>query len=152
LTESSWPGQQAFTESCSFLVEQEWIPENCNIVVEVFENADSLYKSPVMQAIKVSVAAESAISEGQHVNQEITGVFPNPSSDISNIHISIADKGFCTLNVYDLHGKQVRNMLQGVIAPGLYNIEIQTRTIPKGVYLLVLETSKGRSSEKLIIK
>ena len=152
LIEEFWPEQQTITQSCSFSLDSAWIPENCNIAVHVYKKADSLYKSPVMQVIQQPVIGWSDISESKPHENKIIAIFPNPAVDITNIHISLTDKGLCSLNIFDLNGNIIRPLLSGNRNPGLYNVEFQTNIIPKGTYLVVLETNTGITSEKIIIQ
>lgn len=147
----TWPYQQEFTISDTFSIHPAWIPENCNIVVNVYNKADSLYKSLVMQAIKEPLIGGSGLSDGNLKENEIIRIYPNPATNVTNIQFALLKEGICSLDIYDLKGQNIKNLLHGNRNPGLYNIELQTNEIPSGTYLLVLETSKGTTSEKLII-
>jgi hypothetical protein len=151
LIESSWPEGQEITQSYSIKIENEWILENCNVIINVFKKADSLYKSPVMQVIKEPVMGENAIADGNSMDKGIIRIFPNPARNAANIHVSLSDRGFCSLNVYDMNGQHIEHLLNGNMNPGLYNIEIETNTMLRGTYLVVLETNKGRTTKKLVI-
>lgn len=146
-----WQYQQEITHSDTFGIKQAWIAENCNIIVNVFKKADSLYKSHVMQAIKEPVIGSSAISDANPSEMDLIRILPNPVTDITNIHISISHDGICLLNIFDLNGKKIKSLLNRNINKGLYNVEFQSKDIPSGTYLVVLETSKGMTSEKLVI-
>ncbi|MBL7138797.1 MAG: Omp28-related outer membrane protein [Bacteroidales bacterium] len=147
----SWPGQQAVTRSCSFSLDTAWIPKNCYVVVNVYNKADSLYKSPIQQVIRQSVTGGVGIPEEKPVEDGIIRIFPNPASDLINVHFSLASERFCSLSIYDMTGKEIENILQGNVSPGLYNIEINTQGFPGGTYLVVLSTTEGKSWEKIVI-
>jgi len=147
----SWFGQLALTRSCSFTIKPEWVAYNCNVVINVYKKADSLYKSPVLQAIKESITNASAIGEEKTVDQGITGIFPNPVSDMANLHFTLSSGSVCSLNIFDLKGQKIKNLIQGYVNPGTYNVEILTQEIPSGTYLVVLETEMGKSTSKIVI-
>ncbi len=146
-----WQYQQEITNSDTFSIDPAWIPENCNIVVNVYKKADSLFKSPVMQAISVPVIGWSDIPEDKLPEKGSIEIYPNPAVDYTNVHISIPEKGNCSLYLIDLNGKIVKRILHGNRNPGFYNIELKTSEIPKGNYLMVMETKIGRTTEKLIV-
>jgi hypothetical protein len=149
---SSWSGQQSINRSCTFSLDSAWIPENCNVTIHVYQKQDSLYKSPTMQAIQVPVVGWTGTQESKLKKIAIMGVFPNPAMGIANVHISLEKRGKYTLYLCDLNGQLIKPLLQGNRAPGLYNVEIQTHSIPAGTYLVVLETPSGKTSEKLVIR
>lgn len=152
LIENSWPEQHAITETCNFSMDNTWIPENCNVTVHVYKKADSLYKSPTMQVVQEPIIGWSDVTEGVLLEKGIMGIYPNPTKGLTNIHISLADKGFYILSVFDMNGKVVKHVLHGNRNPGLYNIEMQTNEMPGGTYIIVLETSTGKTSKKLVIQ
>jgi len=152
LIETSWPEQQTITQSISFSINPEWISQNCNIAVNVYKKSDSLYKSQVMQVIQEPVIGWTDIFESETLKKAIIGIFPNPAIDIANIHLSIVDKGICSLKVFDLNGKCVKQLFHGNKNPGLYNVEFQTNVLPKGTYFIVLETGSGKTTKKIIIR
>ncbi len=151
LTGPSWPEQQTVTRSSNFLIDNAWIAENCNVVVNVYKKIDSLYKSPVQQVIKTSITSSSTVPDEETLKTGIIKVYPNPATDISNLHFSISSGGVCSLNIYDLKGNKFKNFIEGYVKPGLYNVEIQTQEFPNGTYLIVLETDKGKTWEKMVI-
>jgi len=152
LIEDSWPEQQAITQTFSFSLNDGWVPENCNVTVHVFKKENALYQSPTMQVVQEPVIGWSDIAENEPIEQEIMGIYPNPTKGLTNIHIALTDKGFCSLSVFDTNGRQVKRLLHSNRNPGLYNIEMQTSELPGGTYIIVLETSTGKTSKKLIIQ
>ena len=151
LIETSWPAEHSVAKSCTFSLDSGWIPENCNVTVHVYKKADSLYKSPTMQARQEPIIGWTDIPERKTREDGIIGIYPNPAKNLANIHISIVDKGICSLNVFDLKGQKIKSLLNGNRNPGLYNVEIPTNTMSSGTYLVVLETSTGKTAQKLVI-
>lgn len=151
LVAPNWFGQTALTRSCSFNIDSAWVAYNCNVVVYVYEKADSLYKSPVLQAIRESITGPSAIGGEKTAEQGIIGIFPNPATEMANLHFSLSSGSVCSMNIYDLNGQKIKNLIQGYVKPGLYNVEIHTQAIPSGTYLVVLETDIGKSTKKIVI-
>jgi len=147
----SWPSHVPVTRSCSFSLDTAWIPQNCYLVVNVYRKADSIYKSPVQQAIRQSVTGGVGIGEGNPTEDGIIRVFPNPAQDLTNLHFSLIREEFCSLSIYDMKGKEIEKILQGYVKPGLYNVEINTQAIPCGTYLVVLTTNTGKTWKKIVI-
>lgn len=147
----TWPYQQEITISDTCIISQAWIPENCNIIVNVYKKADSLFKSHVMQAIREPLLDISSMPDIVLKENEIIKIYPNPATNIANIHFELLKEGMCSLDIYDFNGKKIKNLLHANVKKGLYNVELQTNEIPSGTYVLVLETEKGTTSKKLIV-
>ena len=152
LVEETWPADQAFTEELSIEIDTAWAPENCNLVIHVYKKADSLYKSPAMQVIRVPVVDQTTVNENVCVPAGIELIYPNPSNGLTNIHITLKEKTSCSLNIFDLSGKKIKNLLEGEFNSGKYNIEFQSAELPAGTYLVVLEAGPNRTSQKLIVQ
>ena len=147
----SWPAQQTLTRACSFPIDTAWVPQNCNFVVLVYKNSDSLYKAHVQQAIIQSVTNGIGISEVKPVEDVRMTIYPNPCKGPANIHFSVEAEGSCRLDVFDLRGRMVENLLQSQMKPGFYNVETDTRNYPAGVYVLVLKNESGSVRTRFVV-
>jgi len=149
ITGPNWPSLQAFTKTCSFQVDTAWIPQNCNFIVVAYRN-DSLYKAPVQQALIQSVTRPLEVSENSPEQDAVLQIFPNPASGQSVVHIAISTKGQFRLNVLDINGREVDNLLDGNMNPGLYNVEMDAGRYPAGMYFVVLSGPAGKVQSKFI--
>ena len=147
----SWTAQQQITHSCSFIVDQAWLEQNCKIIVNVYRKADSIYKSPVLQAIKFPVIGSSDISEVNIDEDKVISIFPNPASGIVNIHTSIVVKGKYSLEIIDLKGQKVKSLFHGSLQANTYNFEISVNDLSTGTYIVVLKTTQGVFRKKLLV-
>ena len=146
-----WYGSTAKTRRRSFTLKEDWVPYNCNVVIFVYQKEDSVYKSPVLQAIREPVTGPESIEKLANMEQGITLVYPNPAHDHANLHICLTQGSRCSLDIYDLNGQAIRNYIDGFVKPGIYNVEVDLQSIPMGTYLAVLETERGRSTRKIIL-
>lgn len=76
--------------------------------------------------------------------------YPNPSFGISDIRYQIFDIGFVTIALYDIQGKKIRTIVNGIQAPGEYMRSINLSDLPVGVYLIRLEAGNQLETQKLI--
>ena len=148
----SWPTNVEINRSVSVDIDEEWIPENCNIVVMVYKNDDSLYKAPIQQAIRQSVTGGLGLSDSKSVSDGILKIFPNPSAGQTFIHFAIARSGNCNLNVFDQSGRLVTNLFDHPVNPGNYNAELNTTGYLPGQYFCVLTTPSGKTTNSFLIK
>jgi len=148
----AWAAQQSVTRTCSVAIDTAWIPENCNIVVTIYKKADSLYKSNIQQAIRQSVTGGAGTVEKPPTTDAIMLIYPNPSKGLVNIHFSVSGESSCSLKIFDLAGKAVQTIVDYRVNPGLYNAEIETESLPPGMYSCVLTTSSGQYRQSIIVR
>lgn len=80
-------------------------------------------------------------------------VYPNPTKGQVNIRFSTAQTAKVTLRLYDLNGKMLRMLFEGVLQKSvLQNVPLQVNGLPRGIYIIQLQTAQGMRREKLIIE
>lgn len=78
--------------------------------------------------------------------------YPNPASAITCI--PVLAKGAMDMKVYvtDITGKVVENLFSGKVTEGKRNFFINAANYAAGSYLVVVESSQGKSTKKLMVK
>jgi len=69
--------------------------------------------------------------------------FPNPSHSSTTVAFSLEEPGRVRLIVYDLLGRQVEVLVEGIRSPGEHVVQWEAREMPAGTYLLRLEAGRG---------
>ena len=77
--------------------------------------------------------------------------YPNPFNPATSIKFSIAEKGKVTLNVYDVCGKKVAELLNGEKEAGNYVISFNASGLSSGVYFYELRSAGSFQSKKMIL-
>ena len=78
------------------------------------------------------------------------GAFPNPFTASASVELTVAEgAGALRLAVYDVLGREVAVVADGVLAPGVHPFAIDGAELPAGVYFVRLET--GRQTESLTL-
>jgi hypothetical protein len=75
--------------------------------------------------------------------------YPNPFSTTTTFTYDIAKKGFVTIKIFDVFGKEVSTILAAERFPGSYVQEWSTQHVPAGSYILRI-TCDGQSISKVI--
>jgi hypothetical protein len=78
-------------------------------------------------------------------------VFPSPADDGLTVTFCLPDEGRIELTVYDLAGRRVTSLEDGVRPAGRNDIQWSCAGTPPGVYLCVLRTAWGTLSRRLVI-
>jgi hypothetical protein len=76
--------------------------------------------------------------------------YPNPFNPTTNIHYALKTQSEVRLAVYDLTGREVAVLAQGVQAPGEYLVRFAPENLASGVYLYKLQTGSFTQTRKLV--
>lgn len=75
--------------------------------------------------------------------------FPNPFNSMTVINFTVNKKSEITLRVYDISGKEIKEIRKGVLREGNYSQELNLQGFSSGVYFLMAEAIGG--GEKYIM-
>ena len=85
-------------------------------------------------------------------NDKLT-VSPNPFNNNTVASFTAASRSKANLSLYDLNGKQVAVLFNGVIEKGIpVQVKIEGDNLPAGVYICRLQTASGISRQKLVLR
>jgi len=77
---------------------------------------------------------------------------PNPSNGQSFVTFSISRAEMSTLEVYDMNGRMVEALFNGIAQPGSdYRFEFNGTSLPNGIYIYRLTTESEVKAEKFMI-
>lgn len=77
--------------------------------------------------------------------------YPNPFDGFTTIGFSLVRESPVSLQVFDLHGRQVANLLNRRVPPGSYEISWDASDLPNGMYLLILRTPSSVHTTKMLL-
>ncbi|HEX5132440.1 MAG TPA: FlgD immunoglobulin-like domain containing protein [Candidatus Krumholzibacteria bacterium] len=87
---------------------------------------------------------------------DLLPVSPNPFNPDTRIRFTLAGPDEVTLRIYDVHGRLVTTVVEGVQAQGLHEIpwdgsDASGRALPSGVYFAALSADRRVFTQKLVI-
>jgi hypothetical protein len=65
--------------------------------------------------------------------------YPNPFNPATKINFSLPERGFVTLKVYDMLGREVKQLVNGDYSGGTYSVNLSADDLSSGVYIYSLE-------------
>ena len=77
--------------------------------------------------------------------------YPNPFNPTTTISYQIPTAGQVTIEVFDLLGRSVRTLVDGVVAAGDYTVEFDSANLPSGVYLYRLTAGERVDTKKMLL-
>jgi len=89
------------------------------------------------------------IQEG--ISVENLEVYPNPASDQIHVSFDVEDNEELVIHLINLTGQRVYTEHYNSFS-GVYQKDISVGNLPAGVYFLEINTSKGLTSKKILIK
>ncbi len=69
--------------------------------------------------------------------------YPNPFNPSTMIEFSIAESDYVEIQVFDLTGRKVADILSGMMSPGTHRVSFDARLLGSGSYLYRLQTNAG---------
>ena len=93
----------------------------------------------------------SSISEVLSDNFILGQNYPNPFNSQTLISFEIATRGNYLLEIFDTKGIKVRELFNGLLNPGRYEIDYDTGTLSSGVYLYRLYGANKSLTRKMIL-
>jgi hypothetical protein len=77
--------------------------------------------------------------------------YPNPFNPSTAIGFEIPNTSSITLTIYDLTGREVENLVDGIVPPGAYTVYWDASEFPSGVYFYTLVSSEFTETQSMIL-
>ena len=86
----------------------------------------------------------------------LEGNYPNPFNPSTTVRFSIPSEGKVTLNVYNLRGQKVANLVDSELSAGMHQAiwqgkDNRGRSVASGIYFARLEHGKGKKVHKMVL-
>jgi len=103
-----------------------------------------------VNADSVSNVAPYVLGSGMELpTTEMIINYPNPFKTLTTIEFAVVSNSYISVNVFDMYGRNVSNLLSGYYNRGSYTINFSSRGITAGVYYAVLQTQMGKKVVKI---
>lgn len=73
--------------------------------------------------------------------------YPNPFNPTTRITYAVPSNGFVSLAVYNVLGREVKNLVSEVKVEGTYGVTFDAGSLPSGIYFYTLKT-EGQSTTR----
>ena len=119
----------------------------------IYQSSDATWyyvtKAPMVRMnfnSNVGIGAEN-VQNGVGLGQNL----PNPANGTTSVNYSLDNAAQVALNLYDINGKLVRNLVQGTEGAGSHRVEINTADLQEGVYFYTLTTDKMTATKRMTV-
>lgn len=115
------------------------------------EEVDGVLGQPFPRLDLVAAKATGAASHDVPGTFHLAQNYPNPFNPETTIAFTLAQAGPVTLRVFDLRGRLMQTLADGVRPPGTHTLQLRTDGWPSGTYLYRLETPAGSQSRTMTL-
>jgi hypothetical protein len=77
--------------------------------------------------------------------------YPNPFNPSTIIKLGIKKQSKAKLSVYDITGKEIDLLVDGILKAGEYEVSFDARTLPSGIYFYKLITDEFSETRKMVL-
>jgi len=77
--------------------------------------------------------------------------YPNPFNPETNLTFHVKKAGNVTITVYDVLGRQVATLVDGVYNAGVYEVQFDASTLTSGTYFAVLKAGDFSETKKMLL-
>lgn len=77
--------------------------------------------------------------------------YPNPFNPVTNIVFEVPHQSEITIAVYDVTGRRVAMLMEGVVQPGRHEVAFDGSRLSSGTYLIRMDTPQGRLTRKAVL-
>jgi len=104
----------------------------------------------------VILGIEEGGSSGNPAGYVLDQNIPNPFSNLTAIGFALPKTGHVSLKIYDIAGKLIKTLADGIYSPSYYTTYWNGRDesgckVCSGVYFYILETDDFSATKKLIL-
>ena len=79
----------------------------------------------------------------------ISNAYPNPFNPSTNFQYEIPDNAMVNIQIYDLNGRMIEQLVSSHHSPGVYNISWNASKFSSGIYILLMKSNDFLHSQKI---
>ncbi len=77
--------------------------------------------------------------------------YPNPFNPTTTISFALPQEGQVSLRVFDMNGREVANLVDGVMTAGSHSVEFNAQNLPSGQYIYQLSSGKFKAVKTMTL-
>lgn len=134
--------------------------EDSQVIVEIRELSGGLAILNEIYVFEIEASGGGPLSSmtGKTIPSvfELSTPTPNPAVGRVEAVLSIPEKSWITLKLYDVTGRFVNTCFSGILNPGYHRVEVipkdsYNRKLPQGIYILRMEAGEFKMNRKLVL-
>ncbi len=145
VTESPLPGEITSLTYSHASSSPNWYYPTSN------DTGDSVYTYLIRAYVSIDTSGEKQNVELTPASFVLEQNYPNPFNPTTTIKFQISSKGFVTLKIYDMIGREVATLVNGFQETGIHDVKFDASNLPSGVYLYRITAGTYAETRKLVL-
>jgi hypothetical protein len=112
---------------------------------------DSVYTFLIRAYVSITTSGVKQNIELTPASFVLEQNYPNPFNPSTTIKFQMPSKGFVTLKIYDIIGREVATLVDGFQEAGPHDVKFDASNLPSGVYLYRITTGTYVAAKKLVL-
>jgi hypothetical protein len=104
-----------------------------------------------LQINNSTMVGVETVSNEAPANYILEQNYPNPFNPSTNVKFAVPVRGYISLRVFDVLGKEVAVLVNKEMNAGSYNVDFDGSRLPSGVYFYKLETEAFTDVKKMLL-
>ncbi|MCH8495470.1 MAG: T9SS type A sorting domain-containing protein, partial [Balneolales bacterium] len=126
---------------------------------EILDSVKTMYGDR-LKFVNISEAADILSGTGTSAHENDTDVpiaaklhanYPNPFNPITQIPYTVTESSHVEINVYDVHGRRVAQLINGIVTPGEHRVGFDASGLASGVYVYQLKTQSQIFTRSMVL-
>ena len=84
-------------------------------------------------------------------NYDLYQNYPNPFNPVTRISYSIPKQGLVSLKIYDILGREVKELVNEIKSQGSYSVDFNASGLPSGVYLYRIKSEGFTETKRMLL-
>ena len=121
-------------------------------------SACTAFQSPILASQLPNVCFKIELPNQINNNSGITPTnyklfqnYPNPFNPITRISYNIPKQGLVSLKIYDILGREVKELVNEIKSQGSYSVDFNASGLPSGVYLYRIKSEGFTETKRMLL-
>ncbi len=134
-------------------LDRNWL-QNKDGLFQIYFNygSEKLFYTGYQVDIKYNAPLSTGINDRIIDNVSQFMLAPNPARDNTTLSIGLKAQELVSMSLYNITGKKISNLYQGILSRGNHRINIPTAQLPSGLYFVSFLSARHTQTIKLIVK
>jgi len=102
-------------------------------------------------SFRVRTTGIKRISSDIPSSYKLLNNYPNPFNPVTKIRLAAPRTGAVTLNIYDITGRKICELLNGQVQAGIYELLFDASELPSGIYLVHMNADGFSAVNKIAL-
>ncbi len=104
----------------------------------------------------IAIRYQTGFNQLANINNDelrfnLGNAYPNPFNPTTNFNIEIPTSEYVEVNIYNMQGHKVQNLVSGILDAGKHNLTWNANDMPSGIYFIKLDYSNQSNTQKVIL-